>query len=281
MTGTYEFLEMADGEKIRLGLFIPEKQPKGVIQLIHGFGEYIGHYLTVIDYFVSENFACVMHDQRGHGILAAESPKKRGVAENYQKFLDDALEVREIITQRFPNLPIYLMGHSMGGNIILNLLLKEPKNQQFYQKAIVESPWLDLAESPAKVIQILAKIGGKISPKLKVHTGLKLEAIAHDAELVKQVTKDGIYHDILSLRLFTQIKEAGEFAQENATALKIPTLLFCAERDGICSAPVIRNFAENVGDNLKFVEISDGYHALHLDTQAQQVLAQMRDFLEN
>ncbi|MFC4652198.1 alpha/beta fold hydrolase [Lactococcus nasutitermitis] len=276
MSEKYEFLEMADGEKVRLGFFEPNDEIKGVIQIIHGFGEYIGHYLTVIDFLTKLGYVCVIHDQRGHGVLAKEFPKTKGIAENYEKFLSDSLEIREWIGKHFSEFPVFIFGHSMGGNIVLNLLIKYP---QIYQKAVIESPWLDLAEPPLEIVQVLAKFLGKISPNIRIHTHLKVEAIAHDTELVKAMTEDGFYHDVLSLRLFTQIKEAGKYVQKHAKELNTPSILFCAEQDGICSAPAIRDFAKNTGDNVKFVEIAGGYHALHLDTQSQEFLVQMTEFL--
>jgi lysophospholipase len=281
MTEHYSIIQMADRTKIRLGIFEPESAPKGVIQLIHGFGEYIGHYLPVIEFFVEAGYACVMHDQRGHGVLAAAKPKIRGYAKDYSKFLTDCLEVRNIIANKFPNLPVFLFGHSLGGNIVLNLLLTQSENQKRYQKAIVESPWLDLANPPAKITQILAKNAGKISSKLRVHSNLDLDVLIHDKKVAHLITKDGIFHDLISLRLFSQIKEAGESVQNKAAELELPTLLFCAENDRICSAPAMRAFAEKADEKLEFVEIKDGYHVLHHDTQAQFFLEKCAKFLES
>ena len=273
-----EYIErrMADGEEIRVGIFEPGVAARGVVQLVHGFGEYIGHYLTVIDFLVDQDFVVVMHDQRGHGLHAAERPKTRGIALSYHKFIDDVLEIRQWIGQEYSELPVFLMGHSLGGNIVLNVLLEKP---ELYEKAVVESPWLDLAHAPGKALQVIAGLAGKISPKIRVHTGLKLEAVAHDHETVRLVTKDGIYHDFLSLRLFSQIKAAGHLAAKQAGTFKLPILLFCAEKDDIVSAPAIREFARNAGENVTLVEIKDGFHALHLDTQAAQVMARIKDFL--
>lgn len=280
MKQNYQLLKMADGESIRVGIFTPDVPSKGVIQLVHGFGEYIGHYLGLIDFFIAQDYTCVMHDQRGHGEQAAQHPKTRGIAPDYHRLIEDVLEVRQVIAKQFPKQAVYLMGHSMGDNIVLNLLLETQKeNQKLYQKAIVESPWLDLAHPPAKIAQMTANLLGKISPKIRVHTGLNVAAIAHDAKTVKLVTKDGFYHDFLSLRLFSQIKTAGQKVQAKASQLEIPTLLLCAEKDEIVSAPAIRAFAKSAKNNLKFLEIPDGFHALHLDNQAPFVMAQMLEFL--
>ena len=147
------------------------------------------------------------------------------------------------------------------------------------QKAVIESPWLALTNPPAIPLQKLAQVLGKFNSKIRVRTGLKVDAISHRSDLVDLVTKDGIYHELLSLRLFSQIMEAGRFAQSQAEQLKIPTLLFCGEEDQICSPLAIRSFAENAGANLELVEVAEGYHALHLDTKADAFIDKMKAFL--
>lgn len=279
MKERYEIISMRDHYKIRLGIFEPQRAPKGVVQLIHGFGEYTGHYLYLINDLVNAGFVCLMHDQRGHGILAAARPKMQGRAQNYDKFLSDCLEIRKIISKKYSRLPVYLFGHSLGGNIALNLLLRNPQIQNSYQKAVIESPWLDLAHPPAKIIQSIAQVAGKISPHFRIRTRLKVAGISHHQDLVDLVTKDGIYHDFLSLRLFSQIMEAGRYAQNHAKDLTLPTLLFCGGQDAICSAPAIRRFAQQAGENVIYDELPEAYHALHLDTDARQFLNKMKDFL--
>ncbi len=279
MKKQYEIISMKDHYRIRLGIFEPQEKAKGVVQLVHGFGEYTGHYLYLINELVNAGFVCFMHDQRGHGVLAAAKPKLQGRARNYENFISDALEVRKIIGKRYPKLPVYLFGHSMGGNISLNVLLRNVENQKLYQKAVIESPWLALTNPPAIPLQKLAQVLGKFNSKIRVRTGLKVDAISHRSDLVDLVTKDGIYHELLSLRLFSQIMEAGRFAQSQAEQLKIPTFLFCGEEDQICSPLAIRSFAENAGANLELVEVAEGYHALHLDTKADAFIDKMKAFL--
>ena len=278
MKKQYEIISMKDHYRIRLGIFEPEQKAKAVVQLVHGCGEYTGHYLYLINALVNSGFICVMPDQRGHGVLAAAKPKLQGRARAYESLISDVLEVRKIIGKKYPKLPVHLFGHSMGGNISLNVLLRNVEHQKLYQKAVIESPWLALTNPPALLLQKLAELLGKMSPNVRVRTGLKVEAISRRNDLVDLVTKDGIYHEFLSLRLFSQIMEAGRFAQSQAANLKIPTLLFCGESDQICSPVAIRSFANNAGENLELIEVAEGYHALHLDTEAEDFIEKTKDF---
>ena len=279
MQERYEVISMKDHYKIRLGIFEPKIPVKGVVQLIHGFGEHMGPYLPLIHFLVDSGFICIMHDQRGFGTLAAENPKKRGRAKHYEQFLSDILEIRTIIGKKYANYPVYLFGHSMGGNIALNLLLRETENQSLYQKVILESPWLTLTHPPHVLLQKTAKIIGKISPDIRIHSGFDFDSVAQKPELARTVVNDGIHHDFLSLRLFSELSEAGLFALNTSPNLKIPCLLFCGEKDKVCSPDAMRTFAQNAGKNLNFGEIKEGYHALRLGKSSQEFFEKTRDFL--
>lgn len=58
MKKQYEIISMKDHYRIRLGIFEPQEKAKGVVQLVHGFGEYTGHYLYLINELVNAGFVC-------------------------------------------------------------------------------------------------------------------------------------------------------------------------------------------------------------------------------
>ncbi|MDP0971150.1 alpha/beta hydrolase, partial [Klebsiella pneumoniae] len=77
-----------------------------------------------INELVNAGFVCLMHDQRGHGVLAAANPKLQGRARAYESLISDVLEVRKIIGKKYPNLPFYMFGLSMVGNISLYVIIR-------------------------------------------------------------------------------------------------------------------------------------------------------------
>ncbi|MDR2977014.1 MAG: lysophospholipase [Streptococcaceae bacterium] len=283
MRETISVQTMSDGKKVRLALYQPSQtEGKYVIQLVHGFGEHMGQYQDLISKLVNMGYVCVIHDQRGFGELAAQNKKLQGVTNSYDNWTSDVLEIRKtLIEKNFPNLPVVLFGHSMGGNIALNILLKEESAAQLYAKAIIESPWLRLAEPPAKIVTGLAKALGKISARFAVPTGLKMQYVIHDQALVKQVVNDGIFHTRLSMRLYGQIAEAGEYNLAHADRLLVPTLLLGAQEDHIVSIEAIREFASKASPKLQYSEIPYGYHLLHADDVWKEFMAEIEHFLNH
>ena len=112
-----------DGVKIPAFIYSNENEGeesiKGAVIIVHGFGEHAGAYRELAERLTQANYASVTFDQRGHGNMSEHSPEKRekffGIIPNYQSFLDDIEAVENGLKQQFPNVPIVLYGHSMGG----------------------------------------------------------------------------------------------------------------------------------------------------------------------
>jgi lysophospholipase len=276
----YELVEMHDGISVQVGRFEPEKMPKGVLQIIHGFGEHIDRYEEMKDFFIKNNYICIIHDQRGFGIMPGKTKKQwkasRGIVSDYKLLLDDALTIREKINAWYPDVPVILYGHSMGGNIAINSLLRKP--QSGYKKLILETPWLRLYNPPSPFKVTCARLGAKISHKLAVINKLDSNSITRDGQRSVKLKNDEYYHNRISLRLFTQVTDAGEYALKGAPDITVPTLLLCAGQDKIVSAKAIHEFYENAGENVILEEYPEGYHSLHTDIIKTEVLERMLCF---
>jgi len=273
----YELLCAHDGAEIRVARFEPAGSAVGVIQVIHGFGEGLVHYRNVADFFAREGYVCVIHDQRGFGEMPnkTEPQKKaaRGVIPGYTYLLEDVSTVRDKIGDWYPGLPVSLFGHSMGGNIAINFLLKYEQGR--YESAIIEAPWLRLYKPFPKFLTALGGLLGRMNKNWKVSAKLDMSD-----ERGQSLKADGIFHDYMSFRLYAEVTRAGEYALEHAAGIRIPTLLLGAGADTIVSPAAIRLFAERAGGNVRFVEYPLGSHCLHGDEVNATALEDMLGFLK-
>jgi len=272
-------VEMHDNIPLQVARFEPETAPLGVVQLIHGFGEHIGLYKELGEFFARNGYACVIHDQRGFGEMPDKTRKQQkagmGITPGYDCFLLDLETVRRKIGDWYPGLRVTLYGHSMGGNIVLNYLLRHPTG---VDKAILETPWLRLCDPPPGIVIAIAKLGGRISPKLAIVNQLNYNDITRDPEKVELLNTDEYYHNRISLRMFSQITEAGEYALENAARITTPTLLLHAGDDRIVDPRSALEFFEKTGDAVIKEEYPEGYHSLHSDTIRAEVFERMLAF---
>jgi alpha-beta hydrolase superfamily lysophospholipase len=269
----YETLTMSDGAKISLADMPTEQKPKAVVQFVHGFGEHSGRYTELGERFGSKGIALVMHDQRGHG----QTPGKRGVAPSYDRLLDDADEVRNRITELYPDVPVILYGHSMGGNVVINYLIS--RTQKRHVCAVIGSPWLRLYNPFPAAVMTFAGIAGKITSKLSVVNKVDLTTLTHDTEIVRKTGEDPAYHGHLSLRLFAQITKRGEYAITNAKLITLPSLVLCAGEDKLVSSPAVRDFHKNCGSNVILKDYEGYYHELHNEPEREKIFEDVYGFV--
>ena len=279
-----ESMEMHDGELLQVGRFevVELRVAKGVVQIVHGFGEHIDMYADLAAFFTANGYHCVIHNQRGFGKMFgksdAEARKARGIVLDYKYFLKDVETVRKHIVQWYPELPVFLYGHSMGGNIAISILQKQ---SDLYKKAILETPWLRLFNQPYRLVSFIANKLGRLSHKLAVTSKINIGDISRDKDVVNKISLDKLYHNRISLRLFSQVTIAGKRFLYGEVTLNTPTLLLCGGQDKIVCPKAIRTFAKKVKGNVQLKDYPDGYHALRSDTIKADVMKDMLAFIES
>lgn len=107
-----------DGLELGVSLRIPE-HPRGILQLVHGMAEHRERYHDFMDYCANRGFVVIIHDHRGHG-ASVKSEEDWGYfgKDGMNGLILDAHQVTEYVKERFPGLPLTLLGHSMGSLIV-------------------------------------------------------------------------------------------------------------------------------------------------------------------
>jgi len=278
---TYESVKAHDGTHLRVARFEPPGKPIGVMQIIHGFGEGLAHYKEIANFFATNGYACIIHDQRGFGEMPDITPRQRekvrGVIPGYKYLLEDIKTLREKINAWYPDVPVILFGHSMGGNLAVNYLVRNCTTHS-YAKAVLEAPWLRLYKPLPKLATSIARVLGRANRKITISAKLNLNDISRNTDITSSLKNDGIYHNRMSLRLYADVVEAGEYAIQNAAQITIPVLLLCPGADRIVCPKAIREFHKQAGENVTLVEYPDAYHCLHADIINIEVMAKMLEF---
>ena len=106
----------ADGHVIRGNLWLPDGPPKSIIQIFHGLGEHHARYDRFAQFVTARGFGVAAHDHRGHGGNADELGHIAD-QDGWRLFIDDSLRVNDWIREEYPDVPIVLLGHSMGSFI--------------------------------------------------------------------------------------------------------------------------------------------------------------------
>src|ERR671939_1728895 len=90
----------------------PTDDPKRLVVLVHGYGEHIGRYAHVAEALAARGSTVVGPDHVGHGRSAGE----RALVESFEPIVDD---VRRVVQAERGDLPVVMVGHSMGGLIAI------------------------------------------------------------------------------------------------------------------------------------------------------------------
>ncbi len=231
--------------------------PKAVIVLIHGFGEHSTRFAHVARFFCEHNIAFLAYDQFGHG----KTEGKRGYAPSYEASLDSVDRMLEEAAARFPGIPQFLYGHSMGGNVMLNYILKRKSK---IKGAIASSPWLRLGFEPPAFKLFLAKFMKNIFPAFPENAALDTSAISRDKEEVKKYINDPLIHGTVRAGTFFETFNAGKWALEHADELKVPLLLQHGTGDKIIAYSGSQDFAAKAPKQYLLFKSYEGfYHELH------------------
>lgn len=103
---------------------------RGIIQINHGLAEHGARYARFAKFLSAKGFHVYAHDHRGHGNTKVQDVSLGSFAkgESWQLVLDDTLFVRETARANHPIFPLIVFGHSLGGVIALNSLIRDPQN---------------------------------------------------------------------------------------------------------------------------------------------------------
>lgn len=255
------------------GTYVQPETIKGVVVLVHGFGEHSGRYVAhVIPMLLKTGLAVVTYDNIGHG----KSGGKRGHCPSYAALLDILGEVITKAQIVFPDVPLFLYGHSMGGNLVLNYALRRDTK---IRGIVATSPYLRLAFEPPKWKTILGKLLLKILPSVTLDSGLDAKGISRITEETETYEVDPLVHDKVSPMFFFPVMDAGVWAIEKASQLEIETLLLHGTADLIIDHNGTKEFHQNASKTtLKLFE--GGYHELHNDICKEEMLLTIKDWIK-
>ena len=165
------FIKSRDSVDIYISEFRPENTNSKTLIITHGYGEHQGYYHDMASYFVKHGFNVFTYDLRLYG----KSTGKKGDIKSFDLFVSDLNEIISFARGKYPDNQIFLFGHSMGGSITLNYLLKNTDNK--ITAAVISSPWLKLAFEPPKMKKILADIGLLLFPGLVIKGELHIDVL--------------------------------------------------------------------------------------------------------
>lgn len=243
---------------------------KGVICLVHGFGEHCERYGHVADMFNKNGYAVVASDLRGHG----KSKGQRGHTPTYNHLLDDVDLLLNKANELYPGAEKIIYGHSMGGGIVANYLIKRKSD---VVAGILSAPLFITGTPPPPFLLALGKFMNNIWGAFPNKAPLDPNHISRDKNEVKKYINDKLNHNNLSTRLGMSMLDYGQYAIDHASEIHVPLLVMHGTDDKLTACEGSRQFKFNAGNRVKLIEYPGLYHELHNEPEKEQVF---NDILE-
>jgi acylglycerol lipase len=266
-------IKLRNGQVLSGIIQSPGENARAVILMVHGLGEHIQRYAYWADLFKKEGIGFAGVDLPGHG----RSEGRRGNIKSYT-VLEEMIDILlKSCRKTFPGLPIFIYGHSLGGGIVLDYLIR---NNPKVKGAIVTSPWLRLSFEPSRIKVIMASVMKNIMPWLIQPSGLIVSHISHDQSVVEKYKTDPLNHGKISVSLFYGAMTAAKYSLSHASELKVPTLIVHGSDDLICSPAGSIEFAAKT--TMAELKIWDGgYHELHNESFKEGVFAYIMNWINS
>jgi alpha-beta hydrolase superfamily lysophospholipase len=274
MTETVFNIPYRKGQSFFACEWSPDGEPKGMIVLIHGLSDHASRYRHVGSFFSASGYTMIIVDLRGHG----RSFGKRGHFPSFQRVMDDISLFLEVARRRFPALPLVLYGHSMGGNLVLNYLIRTMPN---VAGAVVSSPWLRLNFKPPLYKAILATVVNRVFPSMTQPDGIIPSFLSHDEEVGRKYIADPLVHNLISVRTFLEISRAGEYALKHADRVSCPLLLMHGTEDPLTSFSASKEFSQNVIVKHTFKAWDGLLHELHNEFEKETILGFVKEWIDS
>lgn len=248
-------------------------EPGAAILLVHGLAEHGGRYADFGRRMAGYGLSVYALDLRGHGL----SDGRRGHAERFEVLLQDVDRFRREIEGITEDVPLFILGHSMGG-LITARYIEEYESR--FRGAIITSPWLANGMDIPQWKIVAAGALNKLLPALPLAAGINEEFLSHDPVVVARYRDDPLVHGKITPRLFAEASMAMGLVMQRSERIRIPTLFILAGDDRIVDTKKSEAFARSLKISDVTIRIlPDYYHEVLNDYDRNIALHAIRDWV--
>ena len=269
----------ADGQALPLRKWLPRSQIKAVILALHGFNDYSKSFEGPGEAWAKAGIATYAYDQRGFG-----AAPDRGFWPGRAALAADVATAARILRPRYPGVPLYLLGESMGGAVAVVAMTGESGTPVPDVDGLILTAPAVWGRSTMDLLPRVALWGGvRLMPGLTL-TGRGLEkkpsdniamlrALSRDPLVIKETRVDTIYG----------LVDLMDAALDSAPFLETPLLVMYGAKDKIVPKSPIRRFVGSLPPECRrgarLAWYKDGYHMLLRDLEGPVVAADVASWV--
>ena len=263
-----------DGGHLPLKKWEPKANPKAIILALHGFNDYSDAFSRPATYWAEEGFLVYAYDQRGFG---ATSSAGRWPGKNI--LVQDLLAAAKFFAHSHPGIPLYLLGESMGGAVLIAASPYLP--QDILSGIILAAPAVWARDTMPPLYTATLWVAAQIVPWLRLSgQGLQIQpsdnhemlvALANDPLVIKRTRVDTM-NGLVNLM---------DDALKNSSTLTAPTLLLYGANDEVIPKHATAKMLAATNNVPRVVVYPSGYHMLLRDLGAHIVLTDIVEWIRD
>ena len=253
--------------------WLPDGPVRAAIVLVHGVAEHGGRYGYVGETLATAGFAVFAPDHHGHGRSAGKNANIGSMSE----VADDVAAMLSIARAAYPEVPRFLLGHSMGSLIVLYLATRGPLD---VAGIVLSAPPLDIPVGNA-LQRAAAPVLTRLAPGLGV-LQLDSSTVSRDPAVIRDYDTDPLnYRGKLPVRTGAEILSATKLVKQRLGQLTLPALVLHGTMDTL-AAPSGSDLIERSAASADLtVRRYDGlFHEVFNEPERDQVLADVRGWLD-
>jgi alpha-beta hydrolase superfamily lysophospholipase len=231
-----------DGIDLFFRVIEPLTAPKAAVIVVHGHGDHSGGLQNISESLVNKEYIVYAPDLRGHG----KSAGKRGYIQSWDEFSGDLHEFRKLVSLDQPELPLYIVGHSIGGLITLEYALDHSEGI---------SGIIAIAPAISYEVTSLEQLGihlmGKLMPDYSIKKTGRIRLLKKKSAVRAKFESDSLRHNIVTPGLGRSLIQAVSRVVSQASAITLPLFLQYGLNDKITPPTKLRHFFDLVSSQDK------------------------------
>jgi len=265
-----------DGLDLYEQWWLPEGEMKAMVVIVHGLAEHSGRYAHVARALNEQGYGVGSYDQHGHGKSDPSGPK--AVIDTFDGLWDDLDIFMARAHERADGKPIFLFGHSMGGEIIISYALKR---QPEVKGLLASAAAVQISDDISPILITVASVLSKIAPKMPTVV-LDGTAISRDQAVVEKYDSDPLnYRGGVPARTGGEMNRIIKFIKANMEKITLPILIMHGTADRLAAPQGSKDLYARVQSTDKTLKLYEGfYHEILNEPEQGEVIADMVQWLD-
>lgn len=260
-TLTKEVYSTPDGQDLPVKRWLPDGDISAVIIAVHGFNDYRNGFAFPASWWLQQDIATYAYDQRGFG-----ENIPRGIWPGTDQLINDLNALTKLVKEKHPNKPVYLLGESMGGAVVISAATSAefPKIEGVILSAPAVWGWQSLNPFYRTVLWTSAHLVPSMTAS---GNGLGIQA-SDNISMLRNLGKD--HYFIKQTRFDTVYGLVGlmDKAYTNAKHIQVPTLVLYGANDEVIPKKPVEHVVSTLSGKADVVLYDNGWHLLMRDLQA-------------